>query len=188
MILHPNNTNGIIPNGNSPSHTPLKEHCVIDVDNDVNNSIYKHPSVSYTQNIAIGSISNHDNNDALTSKIDFQEILIDGVQNIPLKKSRIGSNTDISENLSDCELPTSSSFLLEKSSDSVQFTSPNGSCLRGGSKGEGSSSTGQHVQFETSTPSSDDLFGKNVPLLGGSNFQYNLVLCLLSQKIHKFYH
>lgn len=70
---------------------------------------------------------------------------------------------DFSDNISsseehDLDLPNSSTFLLDKSSGSIQITTPSGSCLRGGSKGGGSSSSGPHVQFETPTASQDDLF------------------------------
>ncbi|KAF2350732.1 Major facilitator superfamily [Trinorchestia longiramus] len=78
----------------------------------------------------------------------------------------LDANSD--QYMSDQEIPTSPSFLLEKSSGSVHFRSPNGSCLRGGSKG-GSNSTGPHVQFETPTPSQDDLFDQSTEYLGSKD-------------------
>ncbi|XP_018011512.1 uncharacterized protein LOC108668771 isoform X2 [Hyalella azteca] len=77
--------------------------------------------------------------------------------------NNLDANSD--PDASDQEIPTSSSFLLDKSSGSVHFKSSNGSCLRGGAKGGGSTSSGPHVQFETPTPSQDDLFDESTEFL-----------------------
>ena len=69
------------------------------------------------------------------------------------------NSENLDDNITFNKVLTSSSVLLEKSSASGKTTSPSGSCLRSGSKGGGSSSSGPHVQFETPTASQDNIFG-----------------------------
>ena len=120
---------------------------------------------SYIQNLAIGASSAKDSDE---SNPLISQIALGKTSASPDASKSHHTIVDINSDnyASDQELPTSSSFLLDKSSESGQFRSPNGSCLRDGSKGGGSSSSGPHVQFETPTPSQDDLFDESTEFLG----------------------
>lgn len=118
-------------------------------------------SSPYIKNLTIGSMATADKLDHVISDSGNDLIrstkVVENNQNAQ-SYTAVTIDSDSSNYKVIHDLPNSSSFLLDKSSGSVQLTTPNGSCLRGGSKGEGSSSSGPHVQFETPTPSQDELF------------------------------